>query len=274
MIRLRLFLLTFTAIFFTSCATKKHKDVTYLSNAVPKNISEPNVFTPRKKHTERLPVLIFIHGGNWNAGNKDTYGFFGRNFAKKSVVTVIPGYTLSPNASYDEMTKQIAEAVSWTKENIAEYGGDPSNIFLTGHSAGGHLAALAIMNPKYNIDQKDISGIILNDAAGLDMKHYLEENPPTSQDDYITTWTQNPENWQDASPVYYINKNTPPIMMYVGNKTYQSIKTANRSFLDELHKVQPDVEPIFLDKKHIPMMVQYFWPWSKRYREILGFINE
>jgi hypothetical protein len=55
------------------------------------------------------------------------------------------------------------------------------------------------MNPKYGIDPKSISGIILNDAAGLDMKYYLE-NPPTAVHNYITTWTSSPVKWQDASP--------------------------------------------------------------------------
>jgi hypothetical protein len=63
------------------------------------------------------------------------------------------------------------------------------------------------MNPKYGIDPKSISGIILNDAAGLDMKHYLEENPPTAHN-YITTWTSSPFKWQDASPIYFLDKNT------------------------------------------------------------------
>jgi hypothetical protein len=46
----------------------------------------------------------------------------------------------------------------------------------------------------------------LNDAAGLDMKNYLEGNPPTAEDDYLATWTTNPEQWKAASPIYFIDK--------------------------------------------------------------------
>lgn len=259
-----------------SCASTKIKDISYLENFKIKNAEEPklNIFVPRNAEEKDLPVLIYIYGGNWNSGNKDLYGFFGRNFAKKDVITVIPNYTLSPNANYDDMAKQVASAIKWTQENIGKYGGNAEKIFLTGHSAGGHLAALAVMNPKYGIDEKSISGIILNDAAGLDMKHYLEENPPTTTDNYLTTWTNDPNKWQDASPIYFLEKDTPPFLIYVGNKTYQSIKVANDRFLKKLLSYQPTVKTIRPDKKHIPMILQYFWSGSKRFDEIKEFIEQ
>lgn len=270
-----LLLLSSLGILFTGCATKKYKDISYIEKPNPNIALTPklNVFTPRKTSKEKLPVLIFLYGGNWNTGSKDTYGFFGRNFAKKDVITVIPDYTLSPEVTYDEMAKQTAQAIKWTKEHIAEYNGDPERIYVTGHSAGGHLVSLATMNPKYGIDPTTISGIILNDAGGLDMYNYLQKDPPTTENNYLTTWTNDPEIWKAASPIYFINKNTPPIMIYLGSKTYASIKESNRRFLNALHPFQPKVEPIVLPKKHIPMILQYFWPWNKRYDEIVGFMK-
>jgi len=260
---------------FANCGAKKIKDVAYLESAINASAAVPrlNVFVKRNAKQQNMPVLIFVHGGNWNTGNKNTYGFLGRNFAKKGVVTIIPDYTLSPNASYDGMAKEIAAVIQWAKLHSAEYGGDPNRIFVTGHSAGGHLVALAVMNPKYGIDPTSVSGIILNDAAGLDMKHYLEGNPPTTDSDYLTTWTNSPEVWKDASPIYFLNKNTPPFLIYVGDKTYSSIKTANERFLAALHPLQPNVKPIHINKSHVPMVLQYFWPWNDRYDEILDFVK-
>lgn len=269
-------LLSLLLLLLTGCAVKKVKDVNYITLKPEQNsIPSPklNIFVPRKAKGKKLPVLIFVHGGNWNTGNKNTYGFYGRNFAKKGLITVIPDYTLSPNANYDDMAKEIAAAIQWTKKNIDKYNGDPNQIFVTGHSAGGHLVALAVMNPKYGIDPKTISGIILNDAAGLDMKHYLESYPPTNENDYIATWTNNPAKWQEASPIYFIDKNTPPFLIYFGDKTYESIKTANERFLSKLHQFQPSIEPIHINKKHVPMITQYFWPWSKRFYETIKFID-
>lgn len=273
-----LLLIALTTLLLTSCAVKKHSNLSYLSQPelqIETNGSIPtlNIFTPRKQSETKRPVLIYVYGGNWNSGSKELYGFFGRNFTKHDVVTVLPDYTLSPAANYDTMAQQISEAITWTQNNIENYGGDPSQIYLTGHSAGGHLVALATLNPKYGIDPKSISGIILNDAAALDMFHYLQENPPTEKDNYLTTWTANPEAWKDASPIYFLGKDSPKFKIYLGCKTYKSIDTANRRFLKGLHQFQPEVEFDILNKKHVPMITQYVWPWSNRYEEVLRFMD-
>ena len=264
-----------SAFMLVNCAAKKSTDISYLES-VDKNSSKVprlNVFVPRKSSATQVPVLIFVHGGNWNSGRKGTYDLLGRNFASKGVITVIPDYTLSPDATYDEMARQIVSVIQWTKKNISQYNGNPNMIYINGHSAGGHLGALAVMNPKFGIASGTIAGIILNDAAGLDMKNYLEENPPTAKDDYLTTWTANPDQWKDASPIYFLNKNAPPFLIYVGDKTYNSIKIANSRFLVALQFFQPDVEPIKLNKRHVPMVLQYFSPWSKRFDEIIAFMK-
>ena len=263
------------AFLFFNCSSKKITDLSYLKSPEANATDNPklNVFIPRKSNVEKAPVLIFIHGGNWNSGRKGIYDLLGRNFASKGIITVIPGYTLSPNGNYDVMTEQIAQVIKWVKTDIENYGGDPNQIFVSGHSAGGHLGALAVMNPKYNIDPKGISGIILNDAAGLDMKNYLEGNPPTEKDNYLATWTSNRKEWKEASPIYFLNKNTPPFLIYIGDKTYNSIKVANTRFLSAVKPFQPNVTPIRLNKKHVPMVLQYFNPWSDRFDEIIAFIK-
>ena len=262
------------SLFLISCSVQKIEDVSYL-NTTLNNTSQPslNIFSPKKAKYQNTPVLLFVHGGNWNSGNKELYNFYGNNFAKNGITTVVVGYTLSPSANYKEMTTEVAEAIKWTQQNISKYNGDPKQLVLTGHSAGGHLVALAAMDPQYGIDPDDISGIILNDGAGLDMHHYLETYPPTTTNNYLTTWTKDPEIWKEASPIFYVSESTPKIMMYVGEKTYPSITIANKRFLDAIKPFQPDLVPILLDKKHIPMMTQFIWPWNNRYDEMIEFMN-
>jgi hypothetical protein len=106
------------------------------------------------------------------------------------------------------------------------------------------------------------------------MYSYLKENPPKEEpDNYVTTWTTNPKLWKEASPLYHIDTETPPIFTYLGTKTYHSIIEGNRIFREELLKVQPEAKLIKLDKKHVPMIVQYFYPWNKRAKEIKAFMN-
>ncbi|PWH84820.1 alpha/beta hydrolase [Brumimicrobium oceani] len=271
--------LLFLFPFLFSCSIIKHKDISYLvedSKNTVKNEEVPsmNIYQPKIKKGEKSPVLIYVHGGNWNSGKKEYYNYFGKNFARKGVLTVIPGYNLSPAANYDEMTKQIAEAISWVQENSSEYGGDVSRIYLTGHSAGGHLVALATLNPKYGIAEESIAGIILNDAGGLDMHSYLLKNPPTEESNYISTWTENPENWKDASPIYFLSEKSPKFKIYLGKKTYKSIDVSVRKFTVELKEFQPNIKLDMINKRHIPMILQYFWSSSNRYDEILEFMEE
>lgn len=262
------------SLLIVNCSSKKIKDESYLSASVTTEITTPkmNIFVPKKLKVD-APMLIFIHGGNWNTGRKGIYDLLGRNFASKGIVTIIPDYTLSPSVSYDEITKQIAELIKWVQANAKQYHGNSKQIFISGHSAGGQLGALAVMNPNYGINPTSIAGIILNDSAGLNMEGYLKENPPTAENDYLATWTNNPENWKNASPINFITKNTPPFLIYVGDKTYPSIKISNEQFLKALHPFQPNVVPIRLNKKHVPMVTQYFWCGSDRFDEVIDFIN-
>lgn len=265
--------LFFLALIVISCrSTTAYKDIVYTKGQAGEAV-KMDIFTPKKTSDQKNPVLIFVYGGNWNSGNKNNYRLLAKNFARQNMTVVVPDYTVSPKADVDEMTKEIAAAIQFTKKNAAKYNGDPNRIFISGHSAGGQLATSAVMNPKYGIPENTISGIILIDAAGIDMKNYLEKYPPTSADNYDVTWSKDPEKWKQASSIYFIDEKTPPFLIYVGEKTYPSIKLANENFVKALQPFQPDVKPIMLNKKHIPMMLQYFLPWSKRFDEAVNFMN-
>jgi len=258
----------------TNCASRKIENLQYLDQSLTLFTSIPKLDVYHNSESKNNPVVIFIHGGYWDEGKKDIYGFLGRNFAKKEVVTVIPNYTLSPNGNYNTMAKEVAAAIMWTSENISLYNGDPNQIYLMGHSAGGHLIALTSTNPKYLGENADlVKGVILNDSAGLDMYSYLKEYPPTSFHHYTSTWTEDEGNWKDASPIYFLSENTPPFLIYVGTKTYPSILSSNKDFASELQKFQSSVNINYLDKKHVPMMRQFFYPWCKHYNEIKDFIE-
>ncbi len=260
-------------ILLVGCQTIKYKDVIY-GESKNNPALKLNIFVPKTPARTTLPVLMYVHGGNWNSGNKDMYSFFGRNFAKRDIITVIPQYTLSPTANVAEMTAEIATALKWVQQNIEKYHGDANNIFVTGHSAGAQLVTSAVLNPEFNIVPGSVAGIILNDAAGIDMKNYLTKYPPTQKDNYLATWSSNPENWYQASPIYFLSEDSPPFFIYIGSKTYESIKVANKNFMEQLKKFQPNVQPVILDKGHIPMILQYYWPWSKRFNETVEFIGQ
>jgi dipeptidyl aminopeptidase/acylaminoacyl peptidase len=277
----QLLTLLISILLFSSCAFKsvtRSKNITYLKADSAKNTAAEklNVFAPRK-HKQLKDVLIFIHGGNWNSGKKSLYNFFGNRFARKGIVTVIIDYPLSPAAKYNEMAMASATAVKWVKENIAKYGGDPDKIFISGHSAGGHLAALISIDNDYfdTLGIKNpIKGTIFIDAAGLDMYGYLNTEALSSDNTYFTTFMHDPKIWKDASPMYHLHNGMPPILIYQGGRTYSSIAESNDRFLKAIKEYVPDQERhVLKGKKHIPMITQFFNPYNKRYKEIICFMK-
>lgn len=88
------------------------------------------------------PVQILIHGGYWKALGKDDFTFLAPPLAAHGIISVVVNYALCPTVTMTELVEQCRRAVRWTRANIAQFGGDPDRLHVTGHSAGGHLSAM------------------------------------------------------------------------------------------------------------------------------------
>jgi acetyl esterase/lipase len=100
------------------------------------------------------PVIVFFYGGAWQEGDRGDYLFLAEALTSRGYVVVIPDYRVYPEVRYPDFLQDAAAAVAWTRGNIARYGGDPSRIFLMGHSAGAHIAAMLALDPQYLAQQK------------------------------------------------------------------------------------------------------------------------
>ncbi len=89
------------------------------------------------------PVLVFIHGGYWRRLHKDFFSFVAEPFVAAGAAVAVPAYELAPNVTIDEIVLEMRSAVAWLHHNVAGANGDPNRIVVAGHSAGGHLAAMA-----------------------------------------------------------------------------------------------------------------------------------
>ena len=99
-----------------------------------------DVYLP--ENAERAPLHIFFHGGYWFSRHKDDFRFLARGLVPAGAVLVIINYALVPSVDLDELVRQCRAAVAWTHGNAATFGGDRERIFVSGHSAGGHLTAM------------------------------------------------------------------------------------------------------------------------------------
>jgi triacylglycerol lipase len=117
--------------------------------------------------TDARPVLIFVHGGGFTGGNKSTPGSpFYDNVplwaARNGLVGVNMTYPLAPEAVWPSASENVARVVQWARDNIAAYGGDPSRIFLFGHSAGAtHVATYAAFSEIHGPEGLQLAGLIL-----------------------------------------------------------------------------------------------------------------
>ncbi|MCI0525821.1 MAG: alpha/beta hydrolase, partial [Nitrospira sp.] len=91
------------------------------------------------------PVHLFIHGGYWQFLDKRSHDFVAEPFVAIGCTTVVINYDLAPSVGIDEIVRQVRAALAWTYQNINTFNGDPSQIYISGHSAGGHLVAMAMV---------------------------------------------------------------------------------------------------------------------------------
>lgn len=272
----------FTLVFSSSCSLNRvtrSMDITYMEEGFLGELPEKklNVIAPRnQKYT--YPVMLFIHGGSWRSGKKELYTRLGNRFARRKVVMVIMDYPLAPEYKVHAMAKASANAVEWVHENIASYGGDPDQIYVSGHSAGGHLSALISVRDEYfdtlGMDNP-IAGAVLIDPAGLDMYSYLVKANNAPGTSHRRAFTDDPQVWKDTSPMYHLHEEMPPMMIMVGGRTEPSIPIGVERFREAYQLFDP--QPLYYfqkRKKHVPMIVQFFYTPSRAYRWVLDFLNQ
>jgi acetyl esterase/lipase len=108
-----------------------------------------DVYVSTSRGKELRPIVIFWYGGMWLRGSKEQYRFVGAALANSGYVAILPDYRLYPRARFPVFVEDGALAVKWVREHAREFGGDPNAIFLMGHSAGAHTAALLALDGRY-----------------------------------------------------------------------------------------------------------------------------
>ncbi len=202
------------------------KNICYESDGECKNSRHHlDLYAPDGKD---WPVMIFVHGGGWNSGDKDlkvkkadVYANIGRYYAARGIGVAVINYGLQPGVTWDRQVADVESAVAWVRANIQDRGGNPDQVFLMGHSAGAYLASYAALRLSQNEKTPYLRGVIAVSGAALDMvdqKTYeMGERVEYYQQRFQGSDTT--ENWKkDASPSYQATKNAPPFLIIYGGK--------------------------------------------------------
>jgi arylformamidase len=141
---------------------------------------------PSKIHHSK--TLVFIHGGYWHLLDKTMFHFLAGHFLKYNVTTVLVNYPLAPKSSIDEIVTSCRKALRWLHENITRFNGNPTELYLLGHSAGGHLASMLLVEEeaKFVRAMISLSGLFrlepvmlsyLNDSIGMNSENAIKNSP-------------------------------------------------------------------------------------------------
>ena len=122
-----------------------------------------DVHVPNRRNAN-APVIVFFYGGGWRSGSKADYEFVASRLARAGFVVVLPDYRLYPHVAFPAFVEDGARALHWAQQNAARYGADPRKLYVAGHSAGAHIAALLALDPAYlarlGMARGDIAGLI------------------------------------------------------------------------------------------------------------------
>jgi len=176
------------------------------------------------------PVVIFVHGGSWNSGDKDltvggadVYGNIARYLATQGIGAAVISYRLQPQVTLQEQVEDVARAAGWIHRHIASQGGRADRIFLYGHSAGAQLAAYTAFNSPLltaaGVPPECIRGVIPVSGAGLDLTDQETYRLGHSVEYYHRTFRMggDPAAWQhDGSATSFIRPGSPPCLVIVG----------------------------------------------------------
>lgn len=205
-----------------------------------------------KSPVENAPVLFQIHGGAWThkMGSKNEQGIPLMNrLAELGWVCVAIDYRLSPKATFPEHIIDCKKALVWVKKHIAEYGGNPDFILVTGGSAGGHLSSLlsltenlAAFQPGFEDEDTSVNGCVpfygiydFLDENGLQYHKGLEDILEKSI--LKSSKQANPDLYRLASPISHIHKSAPPFMVIQGDKDTLVSTDETRYFVERLKRV-------------------------------------
>ena len=223
-------------------------DLTYGTDPRQKlDVYRPEKITP---HTR---VVVFFYGGTWRCGSRHDYRFVGEALTSRGFIAVVPDYRLYPQVKFPAFVEDGAATIRWVHDYIAEFGGDPEQIYLMGHSAGSHTAALLTTDAHYlqavGLDRK-----VIRATATMSGVYDFGSNKwdPEVFGPLTNAATMQPQ----PSPMTFVDGQEPPMLLMHGLKDW-IVSPQNTVRLTEcIQKHGGEVEQItYAHRGHVGMLV-------------------
>lgn len=211
-------------------------------------------------------VLMYMHGGGWTSGFKEMLAFMAPGLTQAGVIFASAGYRLAPAHTFPAAYEDAASALAWLHGHVAEYGGDPDRLYVGGHSAGGHYAALLAVRRDWQARHGlpadvvrgclPVSGVYdLTTAGGLSIRPRFLGPEGNGHE-------------RDASPILNIQGAPPPFLMAHGGDDFPHLMRQAADMQAALRAAGGDAERLVLDgRTHFTASLATAdpaMPWQRR----------
>lgn len=258
------FLLAVNFVFSQSGNYRQLNDIPYRSSGDSYSNERCKVDVYYPENVKDYPTVVWFHGGGLSGGNK----FIPEQLMNAGMAVVAVNYRLLPQANLTDCIDDAAAAVAWTFNEIGKYGGSPQKIFVSGHSAGGYLAAMIGLDKKwlstYEIDADSIAALI--PFSGHAISHFAYRQSKGMKD------TQ--PSIDEFAPLYYVRPDAPPLIIVSGDRELEMLgRYEENAYFWRMMKVAGHKETYLYELdgyNHGDMAAPAFHILKKHIREITG----
>ncbi len=216
-----------------------------------------------------VPVVHFIHGGYWVGGDRryqylltGLYHSIGIALAKRGIGTVIQSYRSARDVGIDGLVDDVLAALRWTEEHVAELGGDPARLFVMGHSAGGHVAALIASDDSLHhargMSPDQVRGTIALSAVWDIADMHATHSDRFNREHTFPVFGRDPTVYPRHSPAHHLGPATRPLLILVGERDYPYLIPQARAAADKLRAAgNPAASDVIAGNDHAAMVLRF-----------------
>jgi acetyl esterase/lipase len=231
-----------------------------------------DIYVPEGEANKPYPVLVFFHGGAWRDGEREGYGFLGRAFAARGIVTVVADYRKAPKHLFPAFVEDTASAIAWVHANIGQHKGDPERLYIMGHSAGAHLVTMVALDPQW-LAAEGLETSAIKGVAGLAGGYDFLPLTTDSSKIALGQWPRPKE----TQPITYARADAPPLLLITGDADTVVKPRNSRSLNGRMNELGGKSElKIYPGIDHAEIIMAIARPFRTKapvIADVTGFIN-
>lgn len=249
-----------------------HQNIAYAEHS----LNQLDVYMPEKQagqDASTYPVVIFFYGGCWGGcttRTKEDYEFVAQALTSHGYLVVLTDYRRHPEVTFGTIIKDASDSVEWVKANISRYGGNDHALFLMGHSAGAHLAAMLTLNEEYL--QRDTYGDVKGFIGLAGPYDFL---PFTQPYQYLVFGPE--PKYAASQPINFVDGTEPPLLLLYGQDDTAVYPRNIKNLSAKINKKKGEVEVhIYEDIDHYSILAALSLPYQDKdavFGDIIRFLE-